>query len=146
MEIQKENLECYRQLTSEEKQALIENLEEERASRSFGTRLTAGGRTKDVQATLKKVEQLVNFINLFSSNCTHCCILQFEGIKARAGIEGFYCVVRNTSDFNMAPQWFFTAPELDRYLRGAVHKGWDPEKIGALAEAFSVAGCNFMSM
>ncbi|OCH84194.1 hypothetical protein OBBRIDRAFT_839892 [Obba rivulosa] len=45
----------------------------------------------------------------------------------------------------MPPQWFITTSELNRYLRGAIRKGWDPEHIRCLAEAFAVAGCDFTS-
>lgn len=42
----------------------------------------------------------------------------------------------------MDPRWCFSDEAIDEYLRGAVRKGWDVSKIGALTEAFAVAGCN----
>ena len=45
----------------------------------------------------------------------------------------------------MRPRWYFTNPQLNRYLTGMI-KRWDVENIGALGEAFSIAGCDLMGM
>ncbi|KAH9929137.1 hypothetical protein B0H21DRAFT_826223 [Amylocystis lapponica] len=127
LELQKENIEEYHNLAEAEKAELIAELEEQRASRSQGLRLNTRGRKQDIDNVCKKIE----------------CML--FGLKCRVGIEAFYCVVRSTPEFDMIPRWFFTTPQIDNYLRGAVRKGWNPEHIGTLTEAFSVAGCDFMT-
>lgn len=43
----------------------------------------------------------------------------------------------------MRPRWFFTSPQLNRYLSQTI-KRWDVETIGGLGEAFSIAGCDLM--
>ncbi len=45
----------------------------------------------------------------------------------------------------MRPRWYFTAPQLNRYFTGSI-KRWDVENIGALGEAFSIAGCDLMGV
>ncbi|KAH9947991.1 hypothetical protein B0H21DRAFT_821343 [Amylocystis lapponica] len=64
-------------------------------------------------------------------------------LKKRTGVEGFYCIVailRVSRD----PRWYFTTSSINEYLRRSI-KGWDIEHIGSLAEAFAVAGCDFMT-
>ena len=65
----------------------------------------------------------------------------------RVGIEGFFCVVRNTPDYSMNPVWFFTSEALMDYMPTAVpvHKPWDLAYVGAKIEAFAVAGCDTVS-
>ncbi|GBE84240.1 hypothetical protein SCP_0602180 [Sparassis crispa] len=92
-----------------------------------GLRLNQRGRTQDVNNVCKKIEDLLH------------------GLKCRVGVEGFFCLVCNTTDFHMPLRWYFSSQELNKYLRGAIKKGWDPANIGALAEAFAVASCDFMS-
>ena len=43
----------------------------------------------------------------------------------------------------MRPRWYFTNPQLNRYLTGQI-KRWDVESIGAFGEAFSIAGSDLM--
>jgi hypothetical protein len=45
----------------------------------------------------------------------------------------------------MAPQWYFTSPELERYMPIAVRRKWDTGEVGTKLEAFSIAGCDTMS-
>ncbi|OCH84145.1 hypothetical protein OBBRIDRAFT_742107 [Obba rivulosa] len=123
--LEKENRDAYDKLTDEEKAQLIQELDKKKEMRTMGYQLTARGRTQDVKNVAREIEQLLH------------------GLKARAGVEAFFCIVRNSTEYQMLPQWFITTPELDRYLRGAIRKGWDPEHIGCLAEAFAVAGCDF---
>ncbi|KAJ6450455.1 hypothetical protein C8R47DRAFT_939218, partial [Mycena vitilis] len=68
--------------------------------------------------------------------------LLMVGLNARVGIEGFFCVVRNTTQFHMKPQWYFTSEELENYMQIACRKRWNTEEIGSKIEAFSVAGCD----
>ncbi|KAJ7246634.1 hypothetical protein C8J57DRAFT_1241277 [Mycena rebaudengoi] len=60
----------------------------------------------------------------------------------RVGIEGFFCVVRNNAEFHMAPEWYFTSPELEAYMAIATRRKWDTGEVGIKLEAFAVAGCD----
>lgn len=52
-------------------------------------------------------------------------------------------IVRNNSQFLTKPQWYFTDTRLEDYMTTAIRKGgWDTERIGTLAEAFCIAGCD----
>jgi hypothetical protein len=66
-------------------------------------------------------------------------------LSNRVGIEGFFVIVRNNTDFNMAPQWHFTSKELQRYMPLAVRKRWDTGEVGGKIEVFAIAGCDTMS-
>lgn len=67
------------------------------------------------------------------------------GLMSRTGVQGFFCVFKSDPDLPCTPRWYFTTPMINYYLMQTLRRGWDVEKIGALAEAFAVAGCNFMS-
>lgn len=69
-----------------------------------------------------------------------------DGLKLRAGIEGFFCIVRNTPSYHMDPQWYFTSDALGDYMRLAVTKRWDSHELGLKLEAFAIAGCDPISM
>jgi hypothetical protein len=71
--------------------------------------------------------------------------VQMTGLNLRVGIEGFFCIVRNTPEFHMKPHWHFTSPELEQYMQVAVQKKWDISEVGACLEAFAVAGCSVVS-
>ncbi|KAJ7306241.1 hypothetical protein DFH08DRAFT_975982 [Mycena albidolilacea] len=60
----------------------------------------------------------------------------------RVGIEGFFCIVRNNTDFHMPPEWFFTSPELENHMPLATRQKWDTGHVGSKLEAFAVAGCD----
>jgi hypothetical protein len=60
-------------------------------------------------------------------------------------MEGLFVVVRNTTDFHIEPRWYFTSPELERYLPIAVGRKWDQGSIGPKLEAFAIAGCDTIS-
>ncbi|KAI9065182.1 hypothetical protein FKP32DRAFT_1671419 [Trametes sanguinea] len=120
------DLEEYHQLSQEEKQALKAELMEERNSRQFGVRLDQRGRTQDVSHVCNKIEEMLT------------------GLQSRAGVEAFYCVVRNTPDFSLKPRWWFSSAPLDEFLRGTI-RGFQPERIGVLAEAFAIAGPDYLS-
>jgi len=68
-----------------------------------------------------------------------------EGLKTRVGIEGFFCVVRSATDYHMAPQWYFTSEEMEKYMPLAVRKSWDTVKVGMKVEVFAIAGCDPLS-
>ncbi|KAI0713364.1 hypothetical protein C8Q76DRAFT_796337 [Earliella scabrosa] len=125
VDMTREHLDEYHKLTKEEKNKLVKVLEEDRSSRKFGTRLTQRGRTRDLHDTCKDIQDLI------------------VALRNRTGVEGFFCLVRNTNEYHAKPVWYFTDERLERYLRGAIRRGWDCEHIAAMAEAFSVAGCDF---
>ncbi|OBZ67311.1 hypothetical protein A0H81_12569 [Grifola frondosa] len=115
----------YHKLSEVEKLAYVKELEEERDLCGASVRLTQRRRKQDVKKVCEQVEDMLT------------------ALGNRVGIEFFYGVVRNMPDYQMEPRWFCSNPELEKYLRGAVRKGFDPKKICALAEAFSVAGCDW---
>ena len=70
---------------------------------------------------------------------------QLNGFKLHCSIEGFFCIVRNTPDFHMTPQWHFTCKELANYMKLAVCKKWDTAEVRAKIEAFVIVGCDVLS-
>ncbi len=68
--------------------------------------------------------------------------LQITGAQGRCGVDGFYCLFRNTGDFAFKPRWWFSSQAIDEYLRASVRR-FEPEKIGVLAEAFAISGANY---
>jgi hypothetical protein len=68
------------------------------------------------------------------------------GLNFRVGIEGFFFIVRTSSDFHMKPQFFYTSEALSDYMKIAVRKRWDNVEIGTKLEAFAIAGSNVLSM
>ena len=62
------------------------------------------------------------------------------GLDSRVGVQGLFCIVRSSNDFAIEPRWFFTSPDLERYLEVAVRKKWNTSHIGTQVEAFAVAG------
>ena len=73
--------------------------------------------------------------------------MKMTGLNMRVGIEGFFCIVRNTPDYHMEPKWYFSSEALKNYMKIAVpiHKGWDVSHVGAKLEAFAIAGCDPVS-
>ncbi|KAJ7783595.1 hypothetical protein DFH07DRAFT_726892 [Mycena maculata] len=67
------------------------------------------------------------------------------GLSMRVGVEGFFCIVRNSPDFSMQPQWFFTSRELEAYMPLATRRRWVTSEVRTKMEAFAVAGCNILS-
>jgi hypothetical protein len=70
---------------------------------------------------------------------------QINGLKARVGVEGFFCLVRNNPSYHVKPQWFFTSEALADYMKIAVAKRWDAHEVGMKVEAFAIAGCDPVS-
>jgi len=68
-----------------------------------------------------------------------------SGLNSRVGIEGFFCIVRNNSQYHMSPQWYFTTEALANYMPMAVRKKWDTHDVGTKLEAFAIAGCDPVS-
>ena len=60
-------------------------------------------------------------------------------MKCQCGIEGIFCVVRDNTEYDFGPQWFFTSPEIDTFLASA-NPAWDINVIAMDLEAFGIAG------
>jgi hypothetical protein len=67
------------------------------------------------------------------------------GLRSRVGAEGFFCIVRSNPDFNVKPQWYFTTPEVESYMKIACRPRWDTYTVGTKIEAFAIAGCDVLS-
>ncbi|EMD35107.1 hypothetical protein CERSUDRAFT_97023 [Gelatoporia subvermispora B] len=128
IDLEKENLPDYHDLTAEEKMELINTFTDDRKSYKFKTRTNQRDRTHNIQNVVKKVDAL-----LFN-------------LKRRVGVEYVLCIVRNTDEYPMNPHWCFSNEAINEYLKGTVRKGWDTQKISALMEAFAVASCDMVSM
>ncbi|KAJ6481140.1 hypothetical protein C8R45DRAFT_1100697 [Mycena sanguinolenta] len=119
----------YEAMTAEEKAAMVKRYDEEHKDEVQKMRRdTPMARIRDFSNTVKNIEQLMH------------------GLSYRVGVEGFYCLVQNSTDFHMSPQWYFTSPELARYLPIAVGRKWDTATVGLKLEAFAIAGCDTMGM
>ncbi len=60
IDLQREHLDEYHQLTRAEKRDLIESFKDERHSRKMGVRVNPRGRQADVNKTCEKIEDLVS--------------------------------------------------------------------------------------
>ncbi|KAI0349009.1 hypothetical protein OH77DRAFT_1515077 [Trametes cingulata] len=116
----------YDQLTPEQKQQYLDELKTKRESQQYGLRLDQRSRMQDVNHTMKSVEDAL------------------LGLQARVGVAAMVLVVRSNTDYQLKPRWFFTSPELQEFLSGAVRK-FEPEKVSVLAEAFAIAGSDYFS-
>ncbi|PIL29412.1 hypothetical protein GSI_09464 [Ganoderma sinense ZZ0214-1] len=126
LELQQEYRDEYDKLTPAQKMDLCAMLMEERDSRTFGVRVNQKGRTLDVMNTFWYITAML------------------LSLKCRCGIEAFVGVVRNNTEYDLRPQWFFTSSTINRYLTGAIKK-WDVEVIGSQMEVFSIAGCEIFT-
>ncbi|KIL54459.1 hypothetical protein M378DRAFT_92015 [Amanita muscaria Koide BX008] len=125
MDVQAKLAEEWKALSEEDKLAVIEGFE---SSHQCVKRPTARSRIQDVSHVKRNMQALLS------------------SLKIRVGIEGFFCIVRNNTEYNMAPSWFFTTPELEKYMDIAVRRRWDCAEIGGRLEAFAIAGCDVASM
>ncbi|KAJ7189956.1 hypothetical protein GGX14DRAFT_373271 [Mycena pura] len=112
----------YQQLTEAEKAELIERFLGEKARNYTLRRDTPRAKIQDIANIVRNIKMLLT------------------GLKQRAGIEGFFLIVRNTAEFHMPPEWYFTCRELEEYMPIATRKKWDTGEVGAKVEAFAVAG------
>ncbi|OSD00279.1 hypothetical protein PYCCODRAFT_1469608 [Trametes coccinea BRFM310] len=125
-ELSRRHSDEYRELTDKQKKQYLSELQETRDSQQYGMRLSERSRIHDVTQVCKDIEGMM------------------LALQARVGIQGFYCIVRSTAAYQMRPHFFFTDRALDTFLRGAI-RGFQPETIGSLAEAFSIAGLDYLS-
>ncbi|KAF8210735.1 hypothetical protein K438DRAFT_2011299 [Mycena galopus ATCC 62051] len=126
-ELHREHIDEYRLLSDADKAELVEWYTEERSRKKI-RRATPRARVQDVSNTVRNMQMLL------------------QALAYRVGVEGFFVVVRNSADFHMAPYWYFTLPELERYMPLAVRKRWDTGEVGAKIEVFAVAGCDPMNL
>lgn len=49
-------------------------------------------------------------------------------LKCHCGVNGFFCLTRNNDEYELDPQWFFSDPEIDTHLAGAI-SGWNTVTI-----------------
>ncbi|KAJ7726207.1 hypothetical protein B0H16DRAFT_1735740 [Mycena metata] len=118
----------YKHLTDAEKDELVERWVKHRNSNVTLRRATPRAKIQDVANIVRNMKVLM------------------YGLSTRVGIEGFFCVVRNSPDFHMAPQWFFTSRELEQYMPIVTRQKWVTAEVGTKVEAFAVAGCNVVNM
>ncbi|KAJ6456853.1 hypothetical protein C8R45DRAFT_844596 [Mycena sanguinolenta] len=106
----------YDALTAEEKAELVARYDTLKDDLPKIRRDTARARVQDVSNTVRNIQML------------------FHGLSYRVGIEGFFCIVRNTPDFFMGPQWYFTSDAFRQYMPLAVRRKWDIYIIKSLTE------------
>ncbi|KAJ7190069.1 hypothetical protein GGX14DRAFT_580167 [Mycena pura] len=118
----------YEALTEADKAALVERYDQLKDDIPKIRRDTPKARIRDVSNTVRNIQML------------------FHGLSYRVGIEGFFCIVRNTTDFYMGPQWYFTSDALQQYMPLAVRRKWDTGDVGTRLEAFALADCDTMNL
>ncbi|KAJ7244252.1 hypothetical protein C8J57DRAFT_1083146 [Mycena rebaudengoi] len=122
-----DHYEEYAAFTDEQKQDCVDRFKDLRSREVKLRRDTPRGRIQDLANTVRNMQMLI------------------VGLGHRVGIEGFFCVVRNNTDYHTKPKWFFTSPELEAYMSIVVRRKWDTEEVGTRLEAFAIAGSNVMS-
>ncbi|KAJ7164604.1 hypothetical protein C8R43DRAFT_946420 [Mycena crocata] len=119
----------YDALDDEQKADYVKQYQEDNGEREIKLRRnTPRSKLQDVNYVVKNMKQL------------------FLGLRARVGVEGFFCVVGDSADFNMIPQWFWTSQQLEDYMPLAVGKRWVTNTVGTKLEAFAVAGCDVLGL
>ncbi|KAJ6544861.1 hypothetical protein DFH09DRAFT_1321712 [Mycena vulgaris] len=114
----------YFEWTPEEKAELVARFTESKEDAAKLQRDSPRAHMQDVSNTSRNIQKMLH------------------GLSYHVGVEAFFCIVRNTTDFHMAPQWYFTSKELEHYMPLAVRKKWDTGEAGMRIEAFAVAGCD----
>ncbi|KAJ7062973.1 hypothetical protein B0H15DRAFT_958756 [Mycena belliarum] len=127
-DLHNEYFEEYSQLTDEQKADIVERHQDLRTREVKLRRETPRGKIQDVANTARNMELLM------------------VGLGRRVGIEGFFCIVRNSSDFHMKPRWYFTSKALQEYMPLATRAKWTTTGVGAKVEAFAVAGCDVVNL
>ena len=103
-------------------------------------RVTAKARVIDVSNTCQSIQQLVS--PYISVPYVSLMFQKIKGLNMRVGVEGFFCIFRNTPNYHMEPKWFFTSQALMDFPVG---KPWDFAYVAAKLEAFAIAGCDPIS-
>ncbi|KAJ6485996.1 hypothetical protein C8R45DRAFT_828678, partial [Mycena sanguinolenta] len=121
----------YQALSKDEKDELIAEFEKPRTKNFQLRRDTPCGRIQDVANVVRNLKMLVR-------NTSSLIFRSFT----RYFYKCFFCIVKNTTDIKMAPEWYFTSKELEDYMEIATHKKWVTGEVGMKLEAFAVAGCD----
>ncbi|KAF9486114.1 hypothetical protein BDN70DRAFT_794340 [Pholiota conissans] len=127
LEIQHAFKDEYSNLGEEERLRLVHEFQETSTASKRLVRPSPRGRVQDV------------------ANVVRNMILLIEGLKTRTGVEGFFCIVRNSPSYHINPQWYFSSTSLSDYMRLAVANRWNAHELGLKLEAFAIAGCNPIS-
>ncbi|KAJ7433568.1 hypothetical protein FB451DRAFT_1419633, partial [Mycena latifolia] len=127
-DLHEDYFEEYSQLTDEQKEELVERHKDVRTREVKLRRDTPRGKIQDVSNTARNMELLL------------------VGLGRRVGVEGFFCIVRNSADFHMKRRWYFTSKSLEQYMPIATRKKWNMVEVGAKIEAFAVAGCDVVNL
>ncbi|TFK59017.1 hypothetical protein BDN72DRAFT_738419, partial [Pluteus cervinus] len=114
----------YHKMDTETRTQLVEQHEMLKGSAMTLRRPTPRSRIQDVANIMRNIQLLI------------------VGLQRRAGVEAMVCVFRNTTNYVMEPQWFFSNADIEAYLPIAIGKRWDTAHVGAQLEAFAIAGCN----
>ncbi|ESK96797.1 hypothetical protein Moror_6669 [Moniliophthora roreri MCA 2997] len=69
-------------------------------------------------------------------------VKMLDALKRRAGVEGFFLLVRSHPNGFTEPKWYWSNPKLEPYMKIACKGGWDSDRVSTRVEAFAVAGCN----
>ncbi|KAJ7734415.1 hypothetical protein B0H16DRAFT_1327586 [Mycena metata] len=117
----------YCEMTDKEKDEMVERWVENKRNNTVLRRATPRAKIQDVANIVRNMKLLM-------------C-----GLSTRVGIEGFFCIVRNSVDFHMPPQWFWTSRDLEQYMLIATRKKWITVEVRTKVEAFAVAGCDIAS-
>ncbi|KAJ7803496.1 hypothetical protein B0H13DRAFT_1671678 [Mycena leptocephala] len=126
-ELHEEYIDEYRALTDAERTEYVARFETNRAQDIKLQRPTPRAKIQDVANIVRNMKLLMT------------------GLSTCVGIEGFFCIVRDSADFHMQPQWFFTSRELEQYMPIATRKKWVTQEVGTKIEVFAVAGCDITS-
>ncbi|KAF8954280.1 hypothetical protein BDZ97DRAFT_491743 [Flammula alnicola] len=87
LSIQCEYKEEYCALGEDEREEIVKEYKENMNGTKHIARPSPRGRIQDFANTVRNIIMLIN------------------GLKTRVGIEGFFCIVRNTPTYHMQPQW-----------------------------------------
>ncbi|KAJ7166463.1 hypothetical protein C8R43DRAFT_1122032 [Mycena crocata] len=119
----------YEALDDDQKQEYVKRYQEEEGEREVKLRRdTPRAKLQDIGNVIRNMKMLMT------------------GAALRVGVEGFFCIVRNTPDYQMAPAWFFTSRELESYMPIATAKRWNITAVGTKIEVFAVAGCDVLNL
>jgi hypothetical protein len=139
----------YEALDDTDLEEMVANHTEQVSSGALRKHNSAQARVQDVSSTIKTMQKLVSPTAKFEFHfeSTDVPVTKMTGLNMRVGVEGFFCIVRNTPTYHMEPKWYFSSEALKDYMKIAVpiHKGWDLSHVGAKLEAFAVAGCDPVS-
>ncbi|KAJ6511742.1 hypothetical protein DFH09DRAFT_1333628 [Mycena vulgaris] len=97
----------YSALMKDEKDALLERHAEVKAELAKVRCNTPCARIRDVLNTVHNIQRMLN------------------DLSYRVGVKAFFCIMQSSADFFMAPQWYFTSKELERYMPITVGRKWD---------------------